>query len=74
MNFENLTEIIDFAIEKESEAAGFYEEVSRQESMSGAREMLLEFSQEEKKGIIVLLISVMSSIARLSENSPVPIL
>ena len=49
MNFESLTEIIDFAIEKESEAAEFYEEVSRQESMSGAREMLLEFAQEEKK-------------------------
>ena len=49
MNFESLKEIIDFAIEKEMEAAAFYEEVSQQESMSGAKEMLLEFAAEEKK-------------------------
>ena len=49
MRFESLTEVLDFAIEKEIEAAAFYEEVSRPESMSGAKEMLLEFAQEEKK-------------------------
>jgi rubrerythrin len=49
MQFENLLEVIDFAIEKEIEAAGFYESVSRQESMAGAKEMLLEFAEQEKK-------------------------
>ena len=49
MQFENLQEVIDFAIEKEIEAAGFYEEVSQQEGMSGAKEMLLEFAEQEKK-------------------------
>ena len=49
MNFESLQEIIDFAIEKEIEAANFYEEVSKQESMSGAKDMLVEFAAEEKK-------------------------
>ena len=49
MNFESLQEIIDFAIEKEIEATDFYETVSKQESMSGAKEMLVEFAAEEKK-------------------------
>ena len=49
MQFENLQEVIDFAIEKEIEAAGFYEEVSQLEGMSGAKEMLLEFAEQEKK-------------------------
>jgi rubrerythrin len=49
MDFQNLQEIIQFAIEKEIEAAEFYESVSREESMSGSREMLQEFALEEKK-------------------------
>ena len=49
MQFKNLKEIINFAIEKEKEAAGFYEEISAEETMSGAKQMLKEFSQEEKK-------------------------
>jgi len=49
MNFENLESVIDFAIEKEKEAADFYEEVSLQESFSGAKEMLKEFAAQERK-------------------------
>ena len=49
MQFESLQEIIDYAISKEIEAAAFYEEVSEQEGMSGAKEMLLEFAEQEKK-------------------------
>jgi rubrerythrin len=49
MEFENLKAIIDFAIEKETEAAEFYETTSREESMSGKKEMLLEFAQQERK-------------------------
>ncbi|MDM8550184.1 ferritin family protein [Desulfobacterales bacterium HSG2] len=49
MEFENLKAVIDFAIEKEKEAADFYEAASEEESMSGVREMFKEFSQEERK-------------------------
>ncbi|WP_054032574.1 ferritin-like domain-containing protein [Desulfatitalea tepidiphila] len=49
MPFKNLDDIIDFAIEKEKEAADFYMEVSEQEKFSGKKEMLLEFSAEERK-------------------------
>ncbi|OQY57766.1 MAG: rubrerythrin [Desulfobacteraceae bacterium 4572_88] len=49
MQFENLNAIVDFAIEKEKEAAEFYEAASKEESMSGSKEMLLGFAQEERK-------------------------
>ena len=49
MQFENLKAIIDFAIEKEKEAASFYEAVSEEEAMAGSKEMFKEFAQEEKK-------------------------
>lgn len=49
MKFENLNAIIDFAIEKEIEAAQFYEDAATDESFSGAKEMLQEFAQEERK-------------------------
>ncbi len=49
MHFNNLTEIIDFAIAKEVEAAEFYRTVSEEESFSGKKEMFLEFAAEERK-------------------------
>ena len=49
MHFNNLNEIIDFAIAKEVEAAEFYRSVSEQESFSGKKEMFLEFAAEERK-------------------------
>lgn len=49
MEFKNLVEIIDFAIEKEKEAAEFYMEVSGQEQFSGKKKMLEEFAAEERK-------------------------
>ena len=49
MQFDNLKAVIDFAIQKEEEAAELYESASKEESMSGAKDMLLEFSNEEKK-------------------------
>jgi rubrerythrin len=49
MQFKSLDEIIDFAIEKEKEAADFYAVVSEQERFSGKKEMLLEFSAQERK-------------------------
>jgi rubrerythrin len=49
MDFKNLVEIIDFAIEKEKEAAEFYMQVSGQEQFSGKKQMLEEFAAEERK-------------------------
>jgi rubrerythrin len=49
MDFKNLKEIVQFAIDKEIEAAEFYEKVSREEAMSGSREMLQEFAREEER-------------------------
>jgi rubrerythrin len=54
MDFKNLNDIIDFAVEKEKEAAQFYQEVSQQEQFSGKRKMLLEFSAEERKHQAIL--------------------
>lgn len=49
MRFETFDEIMDFAIEKEKEAAAFYEETSKMEKFSGAREILESFAKEERK-------------------------
>ena len=49
MDFQNLEALIAFAIEKEKEAANFYEENSQSEMMSGKKEMLKEFAEEERK-------------------------
>ena len=48
MHFENLEEIIDFAIEKEREAAEFYQKISNdEEDFSGSKKMFAEFAAEE---------------------------
>ena len=49
MDFNNLYEIIDFAIEKEKEAADFYAGISEQERFAGKKQMLLEFAEQERK-------------------------
>lgn len=49
MNFESLEEIISYAIEKEKEAADFYEECSRQETFSGTKATLEDMAKEERK-------------------------
>ena len=49
MSFENFEEIIHFAIEKEKEAVAFYEDVSKQEPYSGAKDAFVEFAREERK-------------------------
>ena len=38
MNFESIEEILQFAVEKEEEAAAFYTEIASQESFYGAKE------------------------------------
>jgi rubrerythrin len=49
MEFKTLQDIIDYAIEKEKEAAAFYEEVSEMEFASGTRQMFKDFAAEERK-------------------------
>jgi rubrerythrin len=50
MHFENLEDIIDFAIEKEREAAEFYQKISNdEEDFSGSKKMFTEFAAEEQK-------------------------
>ncbi len=49
MDFNNLDEIIDFAIAREVEAEEFYKSVSEQESFAGKKQMFLEYAAEEKK-------------------------
>ncbi len=52
--FGDMKEVIEFAIEKEQEAADFYVEASKQEYFSGSRDMLVEFSKEELKHLKML--------------------
>ena len=54
MNFESIEEILQFAIEKEEEAAAFYTDVAAQEPFSGAKETFLDFAKEEKKHAALL--------------------
>jgi rubrerythrin len=54
MEFENLDAILDFAIEKEIEAAEFYTTISKEEAFTGAGRMFEEFAQEERKHQMML--------------------
>ncbi len=49
MEFKSYQAIIDFAIEKEIEAAAFYEEAAGNETREETRKMLLDFAREERK-------------------------
>jgi rubrerythrin len=49
MEFQNLAAVLEFAIEKEIEAAEFYTNLSKEEVFSGTGEMFEEFAQEERK-------------------------
>ena len=49
MNFKSIDEIIEFAKEKETEAADFYDEISKLESFSGSKDLLESFAKEERK-------------------------
>ena len=56
MEFENLEAIVDFAIEKEREAAEFYQKISDdEEDFAGSKQMFAEFAAEEQKHENILL-------------------
>ncbi|MBN1849114.1 MAG: ferritin family protein [Deltaproteobacteria bacterium] len=48
MKFESFKEIMNYAIEKEKEAAAFYEDISRRENLSGSKAVFESFSREER--------------------------
>jgi rubrerythrin len=54
MSFESFEEIMRFAIEKEEEAVAFYEDASRREAYSGARQLFSDFADEERKHVALL--------------------
>jgi rubrerythrin len=49
MEFKSYQAIIDFAIEKEIEAASYYEEAAENETREETRKMFLNFAKEERK-------------------------
>jgi len=49
MCFNSFEEAVSFAIEKEKEAAAFYEELIAQEIFSGNRKIFEKFAIEERK-------------------------
>ena len=49
MTFESFDVLIEFAIEKEREAAAFYASLAQQTSFSGVKDSLLEMEKEEKR-------------------------
>lgn len=49
MTFESFEVLIEFAIEKEREAAAFYTDLAGRTSFSGVKGSLLEMAEEEKK-------------------------
>ncbi len=49
MSFESFEELIEFAIEKEKEAAAFYIDLAGRTSFSGVKDALEEMAEEEKK-------------------------
>jgi rubrerythrin len=49
MSFGSFEDVVKFAIEKEKEAAQFYDEISGKEKLSGAKEMFAGFADEERK-------------------------
>ena len=49
MDFETIEDIIAYAVEKEREAAEFYENLSKNEEFSVAKKTFAEFAVEERK-------------------------
>lgn len=49
MGFDSFEAIIRYAIEREQEAAAFYEDAGRQEHYAGARRTFEDFAAEERK-------------------------
>ncbi|MBW1780546.1 MAG: ferritin family protein [Deltaproteobacteria bacterium] len=66
MSFQSFEEIVNFAIEKEKEAVAFYEDISHQETYSGAKKTFEGFANEERKHV-ALLEGVLKGETRISD-------
>src|SRR3989339_280294 len=66
MSFGSFQEVVKYAIEKEKEAAAFYDEISSQEKFSGAKEMFAGFADEERKHQ-KMLEGILSNKGKISE-------
>jgi len=49
MEFKSIDEILDFAIEKEIEAARFYQDAADHVELRGAKDVLMGYAEEERK-------------------------
>ena len=49
MDFSSIDDILDFAIEKEIEAAQFYQDIAEKEEFRDKKDMMLDFAAEERK-------------------------
>jgi rubrerythrin len=49
MEFKSIDDIVQYAIEKEIEAAEFYEEAAKNIKLEGAKDVLEEYAAEERK-------------------------
>ena len=54
MEFKTPSDILDYAIGKEKEAKQFYLEISEEETLSGNRQVFLDFAREEDKHVVML--------------------
>ncbi|MBT3225669.1 MAG: ferritin family protein [Deltaproteobacteria bacterium] len=54
MEFKTIDDIVDFAIEKEVEAADFYETAAENEDVKSTAEVLKEYAAEERKHEMML--------------------
>mgnify|MGYP000741867464 CR=1 FL=1 len=72
MEFENLEAIVDFAIQKEREAAEFYQQISNdEEDFSGSKKMFAEFAQEEKNMILITNVNVWDGLSAKAKSADV---
>ncbi len=54
MEFKTPNDILDYAIGKEKEARQFYLDISEEETLSGNRQVFLDFAREEDKHVVML--------------------
>lgn len=66
MSFGSFEEVVTYAIEKEKEAAVFYDEISSREKFSGAKELFAGFADEERKHQ-KMLEGILSNKGKISE-------
>jgi len=66
MSFGSFEEVVAYAIEKEKEAAVFYDEISSREKFSGTKELFAGFADEERKHQKILE-GILSNKGKISE-------